>query len=45
MVVDGTSPSGGGERHGNGFGAGGAYVYEDVASQTGYDGVIILDLI
>ena len=45
MVVDGTGPSGGGEEHGSGYGSGGAYVYKDVASQTGYDGVIILDLI
>ena len=42
MVVDGTGPSGGGEPHGSGYGAGGS---STGGSQTGYDGVIILDLI
>ena len=45
MIVDGNSPSGGGEEHGDGYGAGGGGKYIDDATATGYDGVIILDLI
>ena len=50
MLVDGEGPSGGqlgpgGEEHGDGYGAGGGGRYTDVPTSTGYDGVIILDLI
>ena len=46
VLVDGNGPSGGGEVHGDGYGAGGGgYWLVDLLSVTGYDGVIILDLI
>ena len=45
VIVDGNSPSGGGEEHGDGYGAGGGGKYVDEPTATGYDGVIILDLI
>ena len=50
VLVDGEGPSGGqlgpgGEEHGDSYGAGGGGRYTDVPTSTGYDGVIILDLI
>jgi len=45
VLVDGNGPSGGGEEHGDGYGAGGGGVWYDELTATGYDGVILLDLI
>ena len=48
VLVDGAGPSGsGGTEHGEGYGAGGGGFtgQVDEATFTGYDGVIILDLI
>ena len=45
VLVDGNSPSGGGEEHGDGYGAGGGGYFSDKPTATGYHGVIILDLI
>ena len=47
VLVDGNGPSGGGEVHGDGYGAGGGgyYLVTPPATLSGYDGVIILDLI
>ena len=48
VLVDGAGPSGsGGIEHGEGYGAGGGGWSNQVdeATYTGYDGVIILDLI
>ena len=47
VLVDGNGPSGGSKVHGKGYGAGGGgyWLVADQATLTGYDGVIILDLI
>ena len=47
VLVDGSGPNSGGPEHGEGYGAGGGGWTGNVdeATLTGYDGVIILDLI